>query len=134
MLLSAISPVLGVLAGCRGYVAEMYGVPSADYEVKGCVTSPDGAPIPGIGVSTKHVKDTTDQQGRYHLRWQDYETNSISIIYQDIDRNENGLYRDTVVSEQLRNSDFRGGDGEWYIGTASKNIDVTLQPAADDEQ
>lgn len=92
---------------------EMYGCPSADYEVSGEVTDEDGNPIKGIRVAvdwTEGVddynlrhKDTvyTNSSGVYESRLDRYlaiKPESLSLVFEDVDGEDNGTFEKSFDS------------------------------------
>ncbi len=109
-----------------------YGCPEAEYTVKGKVTNPSGEPIPGIKVTGNWDNDITSASGDYILSARVeplYPEETIQIVFADVDSSENGSYRDDTASVVFRHSDLTGGDGHWFEGSATKTLNVTLQPA-----
>lgn len=126
-LLAAAAGLLGLNVGCIGVE---YGCPEADYEVKGRVTTQDDVPIEGIEASfSKYNADSTDADGRYYLRTSDFplEHETLDVKFVDIDGEANGSYADTMVEVVFHRTDLHGGDGHWYDGSATKEVDVKLR-------
>lgn len=126
-MLMSLAGVLGITVSC-GDEPDMYGTPEGTYHVSGRVTNPQGDPIEGIGVAG-HFGDTTDADGRYDVRIFGFPDSPSPLTFADIDGEQNGRYRDTVVQVMATRSEFHGGDGNWNEGTADITKDVTLQPA-----
>lgn len=129
-LLVSLASLLGISTGCGG---EEYGCPEADYRVKGTVVDEQGAPVEGIGVMKRyeaHVNsyaDTTDAEGRFDVKQSHSPVYSyIPVEFHDTDSNQHGLYADTTVNVSFEGARFSGGDGNWFEGTATKEITVTL--------
>ena len=128
-LLVSLAGLLGINVSCIGGME--YGCPEADFNVKGKVTDPDGIPIPGIAVTMDYQQVTTDENGLYAVSSNNLQgnVNQFNVIFSDIDSNENGLYKNDTVPVVFQLSELTGGDGHWYEGSATKTVDVTLQPA-----
>lgn len=128
-LLLSLAGLLGINVSCDEMVSE-YGCPVADYKIKGKVSDPNGNPITGIEVETRWVKDTTKSDGSYALLINDFpvETNTFDVAFTDIDGAENGLYKNDTVPVTFQHSELSDGDGNWYEGSATKTLNVTLQP------
>ena len=126
-----------------------YGVPNADYTVKGkIVDKADLKPIKGIRIGYGRYKndspvlmygviptdyrtyksDTTDTNGAFnltdHFSIEEYQSDSIPVFVQDIDGEENGLYQDTIINIDFKDASRSGKPKGWYSGkfTVEKNI------------
>ena len=108
-----------------------YGCPSANFNVKGKVTDPQGNPIPGIQVKMDYNFDTTDGVGIYSVNSGGIpgQTTHFEVVFTDIDSTENGLYEAKTEDVYFDHSELTGGDGHWFEGSATKTLNVTLQPA-----
>ena len=109
-----------------------YGCPEAEYTVKGKVTNPSGEPIPGIKVTGNWDNDITSASGDYILSARVeplYPEETIQIVFADVDSSENGSYQNDTVPVTFQYSELTGGDGHWFEGSATKTLNVTLQPA-----
>ena len=112
-------------------VAMEYGCPSANFNVKGKVTDPQGNPIPGIQVTGNWDNDITSASGDYILSARVdplYPEDTIQIVFADVDSSANGSYQNDTVPVTFQYSELTGGDGHWYEGSATKTLNVTLQP------
>ena len=129
-IIAVAAAALGMNVSCEMPVE--YGTPEAKYHVKGTVTAPDGNPIPGIEVSqhwgadSRHPFDTTDAQGNFKTTVRSFPGEQIQLTFTDIDSTENGSYLDTTVHVSTRDVPLSGGDGHWYRGEGTVNVDVTL--------
>ncbi len=126
-----------------------YGVPNADYNLKGKVTDKsDSKPIKGIkvmfypfpqaiaeyGVIPYSYRtfnaDTTDINGNFNLNENfsigEIQGDTIPVYVQDIDGEENGLYQDTIIKVDVKNAVRSGKRTDWYDGKFSveKNIEL----------
>ena len=131
-LLATMAGLLGINMSSCELVAMEYGCPSANFNVKGKVTDPQGNPIPGIQVNGNWDNDITNASGDYSLSATadpPYPEDTIQIVFADVDSSENGSYRNDTASVVFRHSDLTGGDGHWFEGAATKTLNVTLQPA-----
>ena len=130
-LLATAAGWLGMNAGCERFTTACeYGSPEADYEVKGRVTTQSDVPIEGIEVSlSRYNAVTTDADGSYSLGYGNfpYEHDTVNVTFSDIDGEANGHYADTTVQVVFHRSDLHGGDGHWYEGRATKEVDVKLR-------
>ncbi len=148
MLLAALLSLLG-FSNCETSVVE-YGVPNADYTVKGTVVNKaDAKPIKGIRVGFIRVypepvlmygvmpqpyrslkADTTDINGTYKLSDKfyvgDIKDNILPVYVQDVDGAENGLYNDTVLNVDFENAKLTGKPKSWYDGEYTLDVKVEL--------
>ena len=133
-LIALGAAALGMNVGCERTMMCEYGTPEATYHVKGRVTAPDGTPVPGIEVSqnwapessNRQPRDTTDEQGNFNTTFYRVCLNAIRLTFSDIDSTENGSYCDTSLNIPTRDIPLSGGDGHWYGGEGTVNVDVTL--------
>ena len=142
-LLISLGGLLGLNVGCDSKLE--YGCPQGIYHVKGTVTDEKGNPLEGIGVIQGsgmvtdgndtilgiEYADTTGPDGRYELRLWCMPEEVAPVDFHDIDGDQHGLYRDTVVTVSAPASAFHGGDGEWNQGTAEITKDVVMHPATE---
>ena len=91
------------MVSCDGDInqhADMYGTPSADYEIKGKVLDADGDPIKGIKVEVQtyvvRPEPVTIQRkfslddGTYDASVQTFPVSKLRLVAQDVDGAENG--------------------------------------------
>lgn len=127
---------LGFANACNNFAKE-YGVPHADFIVKGSVVSAkDNKAIKNIRLimrdsSVHYNYDTTysDVNGNYSVKMTGFPgTQTAKIDLQDIDGLANGEFQplDTVV--EFKNPQFSGGDGSWYDGKTENELNITLKP------
>ena len=128
-----------------------YGTPNADYTVKGTVVNKeDSKPVKGIRIGygyypgpicmygvlpapyTQLAADTSDTTGDYKLTQEfyagDIHENETPVYIQDIDGNENGLFRDTVININFDNATRSGKRTDWYEGELTIEFDIELTP------
>lgn len=129
-LLVSLASLLGINVSCDLVAMEEYGCPMADFNVKGKVTDPNGNSIPGIAVEMDYCCDTTDDDGRYAVKsgYLQGSVNQFELHFSDIDSTEYGLYKNDTIPVVFQRSELTGGDGHWYEGSATKTLNVTLQP------
>ncbi|MDR1610573.1 MAG: radical SAM-associated putative lipoprotein [Candidatus Symbiothrix sp.] len=126
------------------YGREEYGTPTADYTVKGAVVDKKtGKPIPGIrvayspdgamlmyGVTPTPYKEkasvTTNAKGEYKLTEKSSFEEILPVYVSDIDGDQNGLYRDTVLTVNFKDAVRSGKPQGWYVGEYTVNMDVEL--------
>lgn len=129
--LSVLLTVLGFSATCDPNSGRMeYGVPHADFIVKGTIESFDNAsPIPDIKVVMGYDSAYTDQDGNFEVENSAFPGNqSFLLEVRDVDGATAGEYNalDTVIVFEY--PEFSGGSGNWYEGKTEKEINVKLKP------
>lgn len=106
---------------------EEYGTPSASYAFKGTVTDENGLPISNVKVILTspyqygELYTNTNESGEYSLesKYRDPGSNTLAF------KHEGYVDKDTTIQDnQLV---FKGGDGSWYRGEATANVDITLK-------
>jgi putative lipoprotein (rSAM/lipoprotein system) len=144
----ALITIIGSLTSCDFFnpPAE-YGVPHADYEIKGIVTdSITSSPVQHIRVTitqnltytkndsilthvdTLAVKET-DSTGKYDIQFQTFplEELTFKVKADDIDGTANGgNFTSQQKDVSFKQSDLSGGK-DWYDGKAVKIIDIKLK-------
>ena len=134
---------------------EEYGVPNADYILKGkVVDKADAKPIKGISIgyyrgynnpanlyrvsrdpNLRFNADTTDINGEYNFTQNSpipaFLDDEITVYVVDINGNENGLYRDTVINVSFENAEKSGKTKKWYVGKLTLNVDIELTKKAE---
>jgi len=156
--LAGLIGLLG-FTNCEEDMRTEYGTPNADYTVKGTVVDKaTGKPIKGIRVGydsqyrfgtmygvfptpyQPKASVTTDAKGEYKLTELFYisdfpmddnskPTFARPVYIEDIDREINGLYSDTIINVDFKNAVQTGKPGHWYNGefTVTKDIQLTEQ-------
>ncbi len=130
-----------------GDEADEYGSPFADYKIKGVVVSSDqaGQPIENIqvimvddevvmGSNTFYVGDTiyTNKDGSFRFDRSAFPSAAIQIRFNDIDGVENGEFASKSEYILFNDSDFKGSNSSWHLGTAEKDMGtVKLTPQTD---
>ena len=126
--------ILG-LSACDndGGVICMYGTPTGTFEVKGDVTSEEGKPVEAAKITVKTVYEqeeynesiaetTTSKSGEYIVKKQRYEsTPDIRVVCTPPE--DSDLKADSTDVHL----DFKGGDGNWNIETATATADFRLR-------
>jgi len=106
-----------------------YGTPSAKFIVNGKVNSKESnSPVKSIRVIMNRDTSYTDSEGYYQVNeingFPDNQT--FQINFQDIDSTINGDYNDLDTIVEFTNPQFVNGDGHWYKGETSKELNVKL--------
>ena len=108
-----------------------YGVPVAEFSVKGRVVDADNNPIKDIEVSTMYWYETvrTAEDGTFLFSGEDieFEDSSISLLFKDTDGEENGGEFETkTVDVPLELVD--AGDGHWDMGDyVAEDVEIVLE-------
>ncbi|MEA4935818.1 MAG: radical SAM-associated putative lipoprotein [Paludibacter sp.] len=147
-VLAGLLAILG-FSNCEPRVE--YGTPNASYTVKGkVVNKEDLKPIKGIRIGyglypgpvlmygvipapyTQLAADSSNITGDYKLTQKfyagDIPENETPVYVQDVDGNENGLFRDTVINVNFDNATRSGKRTDWYEGELSIELDIELTP------
>ncbi len=123
-----------------------YGAPYVDFTVKGQVSGEDAGPLKNIRVVLKPYADNdysndtvaTGSSGNYEFKkqWWDSSGNfTVQVIAEDIDGDDNGgSFAKKVTQVPFAKSDFKGGGGWFYEGSAEKTVDITLEKAKDNSE
>ncbi len=137
-LLKITNKVLSVLISSIGIgtlfsanscnTAVEYGVPSAKYKVNGKILSESGQPISNIQVTIDYDSANTNSEGYYEVSGtrMPLDTATFNLKFSDIDGEKNGLYKDKDTSVTFINPEFKGGDGDWYVGETTKELNINL--------
>ncbi len=120
-------------------VAAMYGMPNADFSIKGTVTDEDGKPIPSASVIVRdlgykggnlsypdlyidenynHVM-TTDSEGKYSMTTNGFASETLFRIVAKEAAHEPDSIEVTMTPP--------GSDDDWYEGEAKKTVNVILK-------
>ncbi|MGI6047801.1 MAG: radical SAM-associated putative lipoprotein [Petrimonas sp.] len=130
-ILTAFFTLLGTVIGCNFFdPVDEYGVPSADFIVKGKVTDKSSQkPINNIAVIRKartspYANDTvkTDFNGEFEMRFTEFPGLDHWIFAEDLDGTENGgLYApDSLKVNSSQMKKIKKGSGSWFEGTFEK--------------
>ncbi|MDD4972414.1 MAG: radical SAM-associated putative lipoprotein [Paludibacter sp.] len=147
-IIVAILGLISLLTGCILVNPPVeYGVPHADFEIKGTVTdSITSTPVQHVRVTitqtlTQVMKDSTvthtdtisvketDSAGKYDVQFQTFplEELTFKVKAEDIDGVANGGDFNPKQTDVLfKQSELSGGKG-WYTGKAVKTIDIKLK-------
>ena len=147
----ALAGILSMLGftGCLKEPTVEYGMPHADYTVKGkVVNKATGKPVLGIRVtynsgntpeygipSTPYAPKSsviTDANGTFKLTEKSYNLypytqEKIPVFVEDIDGEENGLFHPEIIEVDFRNAEQTGKRDHWYEGeyTVTLNVELT---------
>lgn len=135
--LRAINLLIATLLTLLGYSSceiggrAMYGTPSAKYIVKGKVSSAKtGTGIENIQVIMRYDTTLTDQNGDYLVSQYDFPIDNtvFDVSVSDPDSTLHGSYQSKDTTVTFLHPVFKGGDGEWYSGEASEDLNIQLNP------
>jgi putative lipoprotein (rSAM/lipoprotein system) len=138
-ILTLLFSLLGIGSGCEIIRCE-YGVPSAEFIIKGKVTERETKkPIKNIAIirkshtATYFGNDTvrTDSRGDFEMKFTEFPGTDHWIFAEDLDGTENGgLYApDSVKVEWSQMKKVEKGDGNWYDGVFLKSdVNFILTP------
>ena len=133
-ILAFLLSVLGVgaacsLGGCEyGTPAEEYGVPMATFKIHGTVTSEENDKIPNIRVVLRTDTTYTDQNGAYAVQTNTFPDDEYFLVeLDDIDGTANGAYQPLDTTVVFVDPQFVNGDGSWYAGETSKEVNIILK-------
>ncbi len=106
------------------------GSPYAKFKIKGNVKSDStNANIAAIKVLSPKDSTMTDSSGNYQLEIESYPAGQTFMVhFVDADGNLNGAFhtKDTVAT--FTNPQYIDGDGSWYEGETSTQLNVKLKP------
>ncbi|HET6557713.1 MAG TPA: radical SAM-associated putative lipoprotein [Prolixibacteraceae bacterium] len=133
--------LLGFTVSCE--VEAEYGTPHADFIIHGKITSvADSKPIPEIIVEMRYVDEEASYQsglmatGFSHHTTGSYDVSSrtnpddqtFRLRFIDTDGPKNGEYETLDTTVVFQDPKFVKGDGSWYRGYVTKELDIKLKP------
>ncbi len=129
-LIAGLLAVLGFASCDKDDPIDEYGTPSAKFIINGNVRSAEtNAAIENIRVIIPGDTVLTDSDGNYQLYSGGFPTDqTFAISFQDIDSVLNGKFQDIDTTIEFIDPKFTGGDGHWYSGEASKDMNITMTP------
>ena len=137
---------LGIFNSCiklmYGVLVPEYGVPRANYELKGVITDKETSnPIPNIRVIQRRLEfmeygDTlyTDAEGKYTFNYDRiFPSNTFLLKIEDIDDDENGgFFKTQEIDIEFTETDrVQDGNGHWYEGKFAKTRNIELEKIRD---
>ncbi len=107
-----------------------YGMPSADYKAYGSIIDESTLEkLSNIQVAMQGDTVYSDENGNYEIKAVNLsQSQMVTIDFEDINGSLNGVYlpKDTLVD--FSDVDFTNGDGGWYSGEKTKEINIELSP------
>jgi putative lipoprotein (rSAM/lipoprotein system) len=134
----------GMFSACNDEMPLEYGMPHADFEIKGTVTNnTTSQPIQNIRVVRPHFPDVesecectprpgdtiyTDKNGQYAFAFRDSPGPNYRLKFEDVDGEDNGGLFETkeIEGKFIQNDQVKKGDGRWYNGKFVKIEDAAL--------
>ena len=132
-LLKYLLAILGIggactFSGCLYGSPVEYGSPHATYKVTGKVTSEQNIKIPNIQVIMEYDTSYTDNDGNYFVWAEEFPGDQdFNIKFIDVDGEANGIFQPKDTTVNFINPEFIDGDGAWYNGETSKEMNVRLK-------
>lgn len=127
VLIAGLLALLGYTTACDS--KDEYGTPSAKFIVNGKVKSSEtDQPIENIRVTMQGDTTYTNADGVYQVvdNWGFPTDQTYKIDFNDIDEAANGEFSDLDTIVEFKDPKFSDGDGDWYSGETSKEVDVKL--------
>lgn len=130
-LLSGTLVLLGFTSCDPSRMADEYGTPYSDYEIKGRITNQEGTELAGMRVITKtliqsrpddaYLNDTvmTDAKGEFARHLEGTNEGRFRVVCED----PSGVYEADSTEVKM---EPKGGEG-WYVGHDSKEVNIELK-------
>jgi putative lipoprotein (rSAM/lipoprotein system) len=135
-VLSGLFALLG-FSGCEGESPVEYGSPNATFIINGNISS-EKTDEPVENIKIVMVKENfygidstfTDNSGLFEVKDGSGfpEDSEFLIKIRDIDGDSNGAFEDLDTTVVFEDSEFEGGDGNWFYGLTSKEFNIKLTP------
>ena len=137
--------ILGFTLPVVGCVPEMYGSPSATYEVKGKVLDNEGNPINGIKIVLQDdaidpnpyeiAESQSLENGDYTIRNTTFPRSKLYLSVEDIDGAANGgEFEEQTIELDFSKVEAKGDKDAWYEGTKSLEKQIVMQEKSDEAQ
>ncbi len=140
-LIKTINIFIGVLLTFLGFSCDKngldeygspvveYGSPYATFIVDGTVTSASSSKaISNVQVIMGTDTSYTNESGEYEVSQTDYPVDQAFVLeINDIDGSSNGEYAAQDSTIEFTDSEFTGGDDDWYSGETTKTINIKLE-------
>ena len=155
--LAGLISLLGFAGGCEKENLVEYGVPNADYTVKGVVVNKtDGKPIEGIRVRyTPYTGEgpklmygvppspyepktyvTTDSKGEFKLTENSFPVSNqtVPVFIDDIDGELNGLFKSDTLYVDFSKAEQTKKSHRWYEGEYTVTVKVELKEVENESE
>lgn len=129
-ILTLFFSLVGMLTGCDWIEpAVEYGVPNADYVIKGKVTDKESQkPLKNIAVikksrhSPKNDTVRTNALGDYELKFNDFPGEDYWVVAKDLEGTDDGGWYgpDSILVNTKQMTQVKKGKGGWYDGIFEK--------------
>ena len=133
----------------RSEIVLMYGVPTANFQIKGKVVDSKNAPVKGIQVlrlergmdatadsiigDATAIKNytgnnavTTAADGSFSINFSDRPYDEVRLLVRDVDGTANGSYHNKIYTITVKPENYEGGAG-WDSGTAKLNVRIPME-------
>ncbi|EKD32643.1 MAG: hypothetical protein ACD_77C00021G0003 [uncultured bacterium] len=136
-LIAFLLSILGFTTACTDNFRMEYGVPRADFIVKGSVLSEtDNSPLRNIRLifrdtTNQYISDTTftDINGSYLVEMSNFpKDQKLKLNLQDVDGATNGEFNSQETTVEFKNPQFTNGDKHWYSGKVEQELIVKMKP------
>lgn len=134
----ALLSLLGFSCTSPGDIPDMYGMPTGDFEIKGTVTTEEGAAVEDaeIRVTAPHIPSgehslqttTTKPDGQYTAIGESYGLSQLKVVCIPSDPM---LEPDSVTVKLNYNKE---NAGTWYAGEAKETVDFKLKEKVIEEK
>lgn len=107
-----------------------YGSPHADFIVNGSIVDESTLnELSNIQVVMDYDTVYSNENGNYEIKVTNSPQSQIyTISFKDIDGALNGAFLPTDTVVDFSDEQFKNGDGSWYSGEKSKEINIKLNP------
>ena len=128
-LFLALITFLGFSCDPDGPWSVEYGAPHADFIVNGSIVDESTLnTLSNIQVAMEGDTVYGDENGNYEVKVTNFSSNnSFLVVFKDIDGDTNGSYSQLDSLVEFEDPDFINGDGSWYHGETSKEINIKLK-------
>ncbi len=137
-IITLLFALLGIGAGCeKPLPVPEYGVPAADFIIKGKVTDKESQkPLKNIAVikksrhSPKNDTVRTNALGDYELKFNDFPGEDYWVVAKDLEGTDDGGWYgpDSILVNTKQMTQVKKGKGGWYDGIfEKKDADFKLQ-------
>jgi len=130
-ILAALLSLLGFSSSCGIFPGTEYGTPHAKFIVNGnIVSATTNQAVQGIKVKMAYDSTTSSVNGIYSVKdgFGFPQSQTYTVTFRDIDGAANGQLQDLDTTIEFKDPKFTNGDGHWYEGETTKELDIKLKP------